>query len=105
FFSATCHHGALHSFPTRRSSDLNANPDTVSADIRVDGATRLAVSSPLGGPTNWMRTNFLFTAANTSSRLELASTTVGTQDDASRSEEHTSELQSRSDLVCRLLLE
>src|SRR2546421_1494457 len=26
-------------------------------------------------------------------------------DDAGRSEEHTSELQSRSDLVCRLLLE
>src|SRR5206468_9641718 len=26
-------------------------------------------------------------------------------DDATRSEEHTSELQSRSDLVCRLLLE
>src|SRR2546428_3752382 len=26
-------------------------------------------------------------------------------DDAARSEEHTSELQSRSDLVCRLLLE
>src|SRR2546428_9044547 len=27
------------------------------------------------------------------------------EDDATRSEEHTSELQSRSDLVCRLLLE
>src|SRR2546428_5010356 len=27
------------------------------------------------------------------------------QDDVGRSEEHTSELQSRSDLVCRLLLE
>src|SRR5206468_9388532 len=27
------------------------------------------------------------------------------QDEAGRSEEHTSELQSRSDLVCRLLLE
>src|SRR5690349_23033511 len=29
----------------------------------------------------------------------------GTIDDAARSEEHTSELQSRRDLVCRLLLE
>src|SRR2546428_1947939 len=29
----------------------------------------------------------------------------GTGDDRPRSEEHTSELQSRSDLVCRLLLE
>src|SRR5256712_10129086 len=31
--------------------------------------------------------------------------TLGTYVDANRSEEHTSELQSRSDLVCRLLLE
>src|SRR3712207_7258091 len=30
---------------------------------------------------------------------------VGQQDDAGRSEEHTSELQSRQYLVCRLLLE
>src|SRR5260221_5560048 len=32
-------------------------------------------------------------------------TVVGTQDTSNRSEEHTSELQSHSDLVCRLLLE
>src|SRR2546421_9325220 len=31
--------------------------------------------------------------------------TASTGDDGNRSEEHTSELQSRSDLVCRLLLE
>src|SRR5206468_12026250 len=33
------------------------------------------------------------------------STTNGTAKGGTRSEEHTSELQSRSDLVCRLLLE
>src|SRR5947207_5965321 len=62
----------LHSFPTRRSSDLSfiwqaADPDT----------TR---------PTCSTSQNFAPVAAP-------------------RSEEHTSELQSHSDLVCRLLLE
>src|SRR2546428_14156924 len=36
---------------------------------------------------------------------ELDQLTVGRGCDPQRSEEHTSELQSRSDLVCRLLLE
>src|SRR2546428_2233551 len=36
-------------------------------------------------------------------RLRLGSLQIGNE--APRSEEHTSELQSRSDLVCRLLLE
>src|SRR5207249_9105214 len=35
----------------------------------------------------------------------LGVTAAGFRDDPSRSEEHTSELQSRFDLVCRLLLE
>src|SRR5206468_9921134 len=49
-------------------------------------------------------------AAITGSLGMLASATIGGQVDLyepvhGRSEEHTSELQSRSDLVCRLLLE
>src|SRR5438034_7644416 len=56
----------LHSFPTRRSSDL--------ADSSLP-------------PTECPRRSIARPAAN------------------SRSEEHTSELQSHSDLVCRLLLE
>src|SRR5690625_6329758 len=38
-------------------------------------------------------------------RLQLAVTQVVHDDDIVRSEEHTSELQSRGHLVCRLLLE
>src|SRR5438067_10804019 len=60
---------ALHSFPTRRSSDLDP-------DRRVrERAARPGTLHPRGGARG------------------------------GRSEEHTSELQSRFDLVCRLLLE
>src|SRR2546430_4662120 len=38
-------------------------------------------------------------------RLDHIQTVRGTQDEHPRSEEHTSELQSQSNLVCRLLLE
>src|SRR5690625_7470094 len=59
----------LHSFPTRRSSDLRACPNW-SATPRPRS------------PPPWM-----------------------TSRSPTRSEEHTSELQSRGHLVCRLLLE
>src|SRR5437879_13691693 len=74
----------LHSFPTRRSSDLRCGeflPDTTSSSSR--GRPLLTATRDT-------------TAANcrgASHRL------------CSRSEEHTSELQSPMYLVCRLLLE
>src|SRR5438270_1038247 len=64
-------HRDLHSFPTRRSSDLSRRRS------RGRGSRRAADSAV---PRNLLR-------------------------DANRSEEHTSELQSQSNLVCRLLLE
>src|SRR5699024_12751127 len=79
---------ALHSFPTRRSSDLtgmtcghceNAVREEVS---EIAGVQNVDVSAETGKLT--------ITSANPL---------------AARSEEHTSELQSRFDLVCRLLLE
>src|SRR5207248_11803334 len=69
FFKAYVGHQGLHSFPTRRSSDL-----------RVGGIGRLTEQRP-------------------AVRVEAGRCSV------SRSEEHTSELQSPYDLVCRLLLE
>src|SRR5437868_12815721 len=63
----------LHSFPTRRSSDLRR---------RVEAAATL-LPRCLGSPAG----------------------KLGPSRDPRRSEEHTSELQSRFDLVCRLLLE
>src|SRR6185312_5081848 len=65
-------HRDLHSFPTRRSSDLHPAGSAPPAH-RAAAACRCSCSS------------------GTARRC--------------RSEEHTSELQSRSDLVCRLLLE
>src|SRR5437868_13485289 len=77
----------LHSFPTRRSSDLvhHAGPD---------GPARAALPGGIRGR-----------------RAALRGLPAGAGGDRRglgrrrRSEEHTSELQSRFDLVCRLLLE
>src|SRR5699024_12875519 len=79
------HH--ILSFPTRRSSDLlpeDANKNTRSSLVSIDPRTG-AIKAMYGGPDY----------ANEDYRMNAAT----------RSEEHTSELQSRFDLVCRLLLE
>src|SRR5439155_21660114 len=80
----------LHSFPTRRSSDLT--PDAwpfvlVGSQIAVLGVV-VALCSPALRAARWP----LLAGGGV---LMLAG----------RSEEHTSELQSRGHLVCRLLLE
>src|SRR5438067_7878919 len=73
---------ALHSFPTRRSSDLS-------------GMSRSAHPADIGAPST-----------NASFAYEcIRIPTEALVREAGRSEEHTSELQSRFDLVCRLLLE
>src|SRR5687768_18489383 len=64
--------GNLHSFPTRRSSDL------ITSNPSIFGI--------------WMSRN---TRSGSCARIACTA----------RSEEHTSELQSRLQLVCRLLLE
>src|SRR5690606_40129849 len=86
----------LHSFPTRRSSDLG------------DAAS----TSPTPAATTW-RSSPSRTAAGP--RVSSLGTARGSSEGARpgrvhvwwyfRSEEHTSELQSRENLVCRLLLE
>src|SRR5699024_12101394 len=91
----------LPSFPTRRSSDLGQPAPTLGAvaealraaargtgtraELRSLGERWEASRGGCVGPTG-------FSGSCTGQR-------------ASRSEEHTSELQSRFDLVCRLLLE
>src|SRR5436309_857802 len=96
---------ALHSFPTRRSSDLAVNGSGsgpwspqgvdnddpaategyfIGVDRNVSGILYIRrISDPAGSPT-------------------ISADLVVT---VPRSEEHTSELQSRENLVCRLLLE
>src|SRR5690606_41174919 len=81
------HHLAIHSFPTRRSSDLSA-------------AIRNANSCAC-----WVRCSVNPGAGARTSVLMPLRCTVSTTGHAERSEEHTSELQSRENLVCRLLLE
>src|SRR5690606_41426911 len=76
-FYCSAHHRDLHSFPTRRSSDLWA-PISMPAKVFMGFISTACwvQSAPVPRP----RTSY-------------------------RSEEHTSELQSRENLVCRLLLE
>src|SRR5699024_12726783 len=92
FFVLYCdvHHPDLHSFPTRRSSDLGDK-------LIVEPRGRITQTSP---PCRRHRSERL------SSLPELVPFVTGEgARKADRSEEHTSELQSRFDLVCRLLLE
>src|SRR5204862_6459698 len=86
------HHRSLHSFPTRRSSDLFSR--TVSV-LDPASNTVLHVIPVTGDP-------FGVRVAPGDSVLWV---TTNADSVYARSEEHTSELQSRRDLVCRLLLE
>src|SRR2546421_7272161 len=79
FFNDTATTEIYTPFPTRRSSDL---------------VSTCAASSRVGSRTRQRK----FPCFARSVRMGSANAAV-------RSEEHTSELQSRSDLVCRLLLE
>src|SRR5436305_9797546 len=76
FLHGTDIHRDLHSFPTRRSSDLGTPTRGRRVGRRVAGKPSRGVAAPAGRLTG-----------------------------NSRSEEHTSELQSRPHLVCRLVLE
>src|SRR5207249_11577907 len=92
------------SFPTRRSSDLIDAP-TVPAGFTVEVSTNGGASytTVSGGGSVSLAIGF-GASANINVRItEPAGQTVLTGYD--RSEEHTSELQSRFDLVSRLLLE
>src|SRR5690606_41738224 len=88
FFKLSGHHPALHSFPTRRSSDLTPHLPTPGLSISARPCQCRACAS------------------NTPSRHRrpIRVTRCAWRCRA-RSEEHTSELQSRENLVCRLLLE
>src|SRR5207247_9169192 len=79
FLPPSLAHRHLHSFPTRRSSDLPLARQPDPAAVRDAPGDRNLQALP----------SHFHDPART----------------AARSEEHTSELQSRVDLVCRLLLE
>src|SRR5207249_11150508 len=100
-FHRSSSHPHLHSFPTRRSSDL-------------------APSLPFERPVDKTSFSRASVPVRIDSSLRAKLETLARQYDVSlpvllfagwqalvwrRSEEHTSELQSRFDIVCRLLLE
>src|SRR5207248_10962046 len=100
FFYAYAPPRHLHSFPTRRSSDLDwARPARCS----------LANSRWWSSQAAWATTRPMRRSRVPARRRGIPSTgaAVRRADPAPpwRSEEHTSELQSPYDLVCRLLLE
>src|SRR5947209_9466539 len=82
----------LHSFPTRRSSDLGYDRSEWPIMIRWPSMVRR--------PNSRIRQGLFSIAESRSAPLALRSAIEN-----KRSEEHTSELQSRQYLVCRLLLE
>src|SRR2546430_6244121 len=69
---------------------------------RISGVGRRVIQS-LGtrGPHDWWLTSY----GDRGTRPSRASASTRAAQPAKRSEEHTSELQSQSNLVCRLLLE
>src|SRR5690606_42040660 len=86
---------SLHSFPTRRSSDLSAS--------RSDGRSRTPGRSLRQRTSRRAssRTGSPWWPASASRGSWIHGAASGWR---SRSEEHTAELQSRENLVCRLLL-
>src|SRR5206468_4539028 len=91
----------LHSFPTRRSSDLKSQVKEIVAFAKKFGISVY--------PTVVNMPGHMETALSTHPEFQLrdkyGKRSPSRLDVTNRSEEHTSELQSRSDLVCRLLLE
>src|SRR5690606_42121240 len=93
-------HRPLHSFPTRRSSDLVLLKNErdllpLAADVS------LAVIGPLADS----EADMIGSWSAAGEREERPVTLLEGIRARVRSEEHTSELQSRENLVCRLLLE
>src|SRR5690606_39408254 len=88
---------ALHSFPPRRSSDLAApmpSPTGAFAWSMPTASNRIDRPSNKGTPSNQPARVWAIQRRGGKGGIGCM-----------RSEEHTSELQSRENLVCRLLLE
>src|SRR5699024_11977794 len=101
FLQRCAHSRHIHSFPTRRSSDLSKKP---SMPLKPQYTTQNTAIWAAMAPMTMLK----FRPMPASTGISRESTIKPLRPirvNSSRSEEHTSELQSRFDLVCRLLLE
>src|SRR5205807_9721713 len=102
FFTSSSPLLALHSFPTRRSSDLGADLLEVLV-ARLLGPLELVLLRLTALELGELGLVLLVALAERELACLLDLAHLGA--DVTRSEEHTSELQSPCNLVCRLLLE
>src|SRR5690606_41291929 len=93
YFSPYATHHDILSFPTRRSSDLAA-PDAARRPGRRHAGAFRRDALPPDGAERLRGARHRYARLREQERLSRR-----------RSEEHTSELQSRENLICRLLLE
>src|SRR5207253_9180254 len=104
FFNSYLHHRDLHSFPTRRSSDLRGDERDENA---LHNFHQRSLGPTVGETPDNYRAQFVPSPQTrgpmTVERVKMPTQSVPAE--FLRSEEHTSELQSRGHLVCRLLLE
>src|SRR5690606_40680767 len=91
FLSLYGDHRYLHSFPTRRSSDL------------MSFLSKLTTRTHAASGSGFHQARFRL--SKSAPRATRSSSNGDGFQNIARSEEHTSELQSRENLVCRLLLE
>src|SRR5207249_7753753 len=96
-FPLTADHSGLPSFPTRRSSDLVARPGHELLEVH-------RVVAEHGARFASRRLDERRQLARRFHHADAAPAAPPPGLNHERSEEHTSELQSRFDLVCRLLL-
>src|SRR5205823_14135477 len=95
----------LHSFPTRRSSDLACGTAKIAANITSPRRRRDAPVIPTLPPISKLSAVCPVTTPPAVRRPTLSNynASLSRRDRRARSEEHTSELQSLAYLVCRLL--
>src|SRR5690606_42097634 len=103
-FTCISFHLVLNSFPTRRSSDLNTVLAEYVATSSIDDIKTDSLRETIANAKD-LRTAMIDVGRPLDATNAVSKALHATICSRSRSEEHTSELQSRENLVCRLLLE
>src|SRR5690606_41359094 len=105
FFYCYGIHRDLHSFPTRRSSDLAFTGAVERREGKFEVAEGSTILLDEIGDMPLPAQAKLLNVLQSKKFMRVGGNKLINADVRIRSEEHTSELQSRENLVCRLLLE